>query len=432
MQYEIHGFCVHKGDQYFIGETFMGQTVCDKCLCSDNRGTIICSNICKNATKCIRNEHIYGIGMYFLESDGCNTCKCKPKVGIVCTNMTCTVDKVFCFFGKNIYATGDSFVHPDGQRNCVCRIDGTAYCKFRNIKPVSSDPNKCLYMGKEYDIGDIFPFNDVCNMCECLAKGRYACSKWNCLENQDFGGVHILSEKKKFCTYNGQKYKVAEVFLGDNGCSKCFCPASGKVKCVKKACSRLISVVHKSLPKKFCTYKGHEYRVAQVFLGDDGCSKCTCPVSGEVTCMKRTCVTIKEVVTTSTTTTTTTTTPIPFCMYNGYKYDKNDEFAGVDGCTLVAAPPKTSCIYNERTYGEGEEFEGADGCSKCLCSGSGLVTCMKQVCTKSRNGQVLFAADIDDLDFEFSTYDERISMQNNKIVVIAIRYVTSFLCDELS
>uniref|UniRef100_A0A0L8H645 VWFC domain-containing protein n=1 Tax=Octopus bimaculoides TaxID=37653 RepID=A0A0L8H645_OCTBM len=159
-------------------------------------------------------------------------------------------------------------------------------------------------------------------------------------------------------------------------------------------------IVHNSLPKKFCTYKGHEYRIAQVFLGDDGCSKCSCPASGEVTCVKQTCVIKKEVV---------TTTSAPFCVYNGFKYNKNEEFAGIDGCSKCsctesgvvacikqmcseldnnpAPTPQTVCIYNEHTYQVEEEFEGADGCSKCQCSGSGLVTCVKQVCSKSRNGE---------------------------------------------
>uniref|UniRef100_A0A0L8H642 VWFC domain-containing protein n=1 Tax=Octopus bimaculoides TaxID=37653 RepID=A0A0L8H642_OCTBM len=161
-------------------------------------------------------------------------------------------------------------------------------------------------------------------------------------------------------------------------------------------------IVHNSLPKKFCTYKGHEYRIAQVFLGDDGCSKCSCPASGEVTCVKQTCVIKKEVV---------TTTSAPFCVYNGFKYNKNEEFAGIDGCSKCsctesgvvacikqmcseldnnpAPTPQTVCIYNEHTYQVEEEFEGADGCSKCQCSGSGLVTCVKQVCSKSRNGEVI-------------------------------------------
>ncbi|KFM81700.1 Kielin/chordin-like protein, partial [Stegodyphus mimosarum] len=90
---------------------------------------------------------------------------------------------------------GTNFTNPRNScETCICE-EGDVYCTKKPCEPpncinVIDDPesccpycsNNCIYNGKKYDIGTVFPHSvDVCQECTCLA-GDVHCSVKKCAD----------------------------------------------------------------------------------------------------------------------------------------------------------------------------------------------------------------------------------------------------------
>jgi len=50
--------------------------------------------------------------------------------------------------------------------------------------------------------------------------------------------INVCTHFTIACTYSGTTYVFGQVFVGDDGCSRCYCGANGEVTCDNTPCSK--------------------------------------------------------------------------------------------------------------------------------------------------------------------------------------------------
>jgi hypothetical protein len=171
---------------------------------------------------CDYNGKHYAITDVFMDTTGCNTCKCGSTPGSVeCTTGACGSGKVCggrvgntCPTGEYCYylpaaicgtadATGSCRTTPqacDTVYAPVCGCDGNTYSNecFAATVGVSVAQNaacgtaSCDYNGTKHAAGDSFPAADGCNTCKCAKDGSVTCTEALCT-GKTCGGIAALT-----------------------------------------------------------------------------------------------------------------------------------------------------------------------------------------------------------------------------------------------
>jgi hypothetical protein len=103
----------------------------------------------------------------------------------------------FCSYGGKSYKVGTTFPDTDGCNTCECRPDGVACTLMGCLKdggppdaipvtdtpPDTSAPVTCAYGGRTYQVGEAFKDTDDCNTCRCGSDGLVACTLMACLRD---------------------------------------------------------------------------------------------------------------------------------------------------------------------------------------------------------------------------------------------------------
>jgi len=123
---------------------------------------------------CEYNGLVYKSGDSFKAGDGCNTCSCNEKGGVICTKMLCTIGT--CLYDGVTYFEGESFPSGDGCNSCSCSSGGNVLCTMRacQINTCSEDAacgvgsycrkdtGSCMMVGPAIVMGTCQPRYELC------------------------------------------------------------------------------------------------------------------------------------------------------------------------------------------------------------------------------------------------------------------------------
>lgn len=236
-----------------------------------------------------------------------NTCTCNSNGEMLCTRNAC-VDAgaggssgvggsmstggstgVTCLYNGVNYPVGSI----PNQCGCTCTQSGTVACD--NISCVNpstggstgaggtmstggSTSVTCLYNGVNYPPGTI-PVNTCCT---CGTDGSIGCANNTACNNQGTGGSSGVGGATGTSSCAAASDCTGAL---PQLCEKCADGSSGCAHFVCNSGSCEIAYCDNSS----CIYNGVNYTAGSSFMASDGCNKCSCSTTGQVTCTTLPC-----------------------------------------------------------------------------------------------------------------------------------------------